>query len=591
MKTSQVGYNFNVKEALRNYTNKRYSQLCKTFIGIFLHFDKVWYSSWSRDDLLKLEEFVATFLYIWTRPDFQIPKEFNNVFSNIGHLVANVVSMTSYSTTDGAVGHLLTQKNNYYKLLPLLSVYNSIQLPFKYIIDADPVRGTLWWLTYQTATPGSLTQDVHNRMVKQYHDLPEKIALPDGRVSPLYFQVSYFAPEKARDVKSMFNKQISQQIKETIISKPDPKSIAIVTGRWQKTTAVYKSLSPQVHELAKTYDLTLVHFGAHEGNIDTSGFKNIVKVNMQPNFAGCDIEAIKENNFQLAYFPDIGMNFESTWLSNLKIAPIMVTGYGHPVSTHGSCVDYFIGGAEVEDVTRAKENYDEKLVVIPGLGCHPVDPLYERKGKKPSDEILINCCWTTHKINYPMLKMLQSIQQLSKKPVKFQFFPSWTIGKYNNLIYFIKTLDQFFGKNNWKYFTSLKYHDYLTEVEKADFTIDSYPFGGYNTVIDSFFAGCPVLAIEGTQFANRASSALLRRVGLNELITTNSIDCASKAIELVNDSEYLGQMRSNLNDVNQLRRLLINTDEPKYFVEAIDYLIKNHDDIQNNDLTSFLDRL
>jgi len=569
----QKTYDFDVKVALQHYMQKRFDKVCQMFLDVLIHFNKVWYGGFSREDLLKLEEFVATCLYIWTRPDFKLPSKFILPFTNLSHLIANVVAMSSYETTDSALGHVLNQQHNYYRILPLLTAYNTTQVPIDRLISVDPVHGSIWWLSYQTASPGSLTPEVHERMVRQYHEIPTDFRLRDCRVSPLYFQVSYFAPEQARVVKNLLNKQVAQKIKVTVNNKPRANSIAIVTGRWQPTTAVYKSIAPQVHALAEKYDLTLVQFGENENLVDTSHFKSVLKVPMTPNFMGCDIEAIKENDFQLAYFPDIGMNFESIWLSNLRIAPVMVTGYGHPVSTFGSQIDYFIGGAEVERADLAEENYDEQLVLIPGLGCHPVDPKYTRKEPVDREAIWINCCWTTHKINYPMLCMLRAIQRLASKPVKFQFFPSWTIGKYNNLIYFVKHLNEFFGVDNWRYKTNLKYHEYLSEMEKAAFTIDSYPFGGYNTIIDSFFVGCPVVTIEGTQFANRASSALSRRVDLNWLITSNIEECAVKALDLVENPDYLKAMRNKLNDVERLRHLLIDTDEPKHFVDAIEKLI------------------
>ncbi len=573
-------FNFDPKVALQHYMQKRFDKVSQMFIDVFLHFDKVWYGGFSRSDLLKLEEFVATFLYIWTRPDFKLPSQYNTVFSNIGHLIANVVAMSSYGSTDGALGHILAQDHNYYRMLPLLTVYNTIQISAEQIVNVDPIHGTLWWLAYQTASPGSLTQEVHDRMVRQYFDIPKDLKLRDCRVAPLYFQVSYFAPERARAVKTVLNDQIASQIKVSVCNKPNVKSIAIVSGRWQPTTAVYKSMAPQVHALASKYDLTLVQFGENESLVDRSHFKSVVQVKMFKDFTGCDISAIKNNDFQLAFFPDVGMNFESTWLSNLRIAPIMVTGYGHPVSTFSRQMDYFIGGQEVERADLASENYDERLVLIPGLGCYPIDPKYTRKGRVDSKEIWVNCCWTTHKINYPMLCVLRTIQQLAPRPVKFHFYPSWTLGKYNNLIYFVKTLNQFFGYGNWRYDTNLKYHDYLASMEQAAFTIDSYPFGGYNTIIDSLFVGCPVVAIEGTQFANRASSALLRRVGLDDLIVSNLEECAAKALELASNPDYLESARSKLADVDNLQQLLLHAEEPGYFVKAIDYLIANHEQLQ-----------
>jgi hypothetical protein len=579
---TQPTYSFDSRLVLQHYMQKRYDKVCQMIIDVLAHFNKVWYSSIAPEDLRRLEDFVSTFLYIFTRSDFKIPANFTPIFANIGHIVANVVAMTSYKTTDGAVEQIVRQENNFYRLLPLLSIYNKLVVDSEKVIALNPQLGSLWWLAYQTPTPGSLTAEVHQRMLDQYNHIPSNFQLSDCRVAPLYFQVSYFAPEQTRIIKSMFNRQISAMQKVEINNVPRRNSIAIITARWQPTTAVYKSIYPQVATLVDKYDLTLVQTGEGSDKIDRGLFKSVKQVKMQPNLKGCDITEIATNDFQVAYFPDIGMNFESVWLSNVRLAPIMVTGYGHPVSTFGSQIDYFIGGAEVERVDLATENYGERLVLIPGLGCYPVDPKYTRKGKQERSEIWINCCWTTHKINYPMLCMLKELQLKSTRPVKFQFFPSWTIGKYNNLIYFVRTLNDFFGEGNWFYRGNLQYQEYLALMEQADFAIDSHPFGGYNTIIDSFFVGCPVVAIEGTQFANRASSALLRRVGLDNLVSRSIENCHDIALGLINNPATLGLYRHKLADVDKLQRLLLNTDEPKYFTQAIDYLIENHNQLQQS---------
>ena len=42
------------------------------------------------------------------------------------------------------------------------------------------------------------------------------------------------------------------------------------------------------------------------------------------------------------------MHMANIFLCNLRLAPVQVTSYGHPASTHGGLVDYVIGGEEVE---------------------------------------------------------------------------------------------------------------------------------------------------------------------------------------------------------------------------------------------------
>jgi predicted O-linked N-acetylglucosamine transferase (SPINDLY family) len=263
----------------------------------------------------------------------------------------------------------------------------------------------------------------------------------------------------------------------------------------------------------------------------------------------------------------------------MQVAPIMATGYGHPVSTFGSRVDYFIGGLDSEIPELATINYSERLVLIPGIGAHPVFPNYKRKIPQPQ-EFIINCCWTAPKINYPMLMALREIKQRASRPVKFQFFPSWTISRYQSSIPFLRSIDTFFEGSSTVYFDT-PYQQYLEYLENGRFTLDSYPFGGYNTIVDSLFVGCPVVTLEGTRFFNRASSALMRKVNLSQLITTCRADYINKALELIDNPQGLQSLRDAVTAID-MKALLVDTEEPMYFANAVDYLIQHHSELKQS---------
>src|SRR2546429_306824 len=81
----------------------------------------------------------------------------------------------------------------------------------------------------------------------------------------------------------------------------------------------------------------------------------------------------------VVYYPDIGMTPQSILLANLRLAPIQIMSLGHPVSTWGSEIDYFISGADVEPPNYPERNYSERLVLLPGCGGVYNRPLYERR--------------------------------------------------------------------------------------------------------------------------------------------------------------------------------------------------------------------
>ena len=89
----------------------------------------------------------------------------------------------------------------------------------------------------------------------------------------------------------------------------------------------------------------LVHLGRPREDLDTEIFTDVRYYNASEK--ADDLSAVDPNDFSMAYFPDIGMSIESIILANMRIAPIQVSNYGHPVSTWAK-VDYWIGGRETE---------------------------------------------------------------------------------------------------------------------------------------------------------------------------------------------------------------------------------------------------
>src|SRR5574340_33041 len=555
---------------------KKYDSVLNSFLEVFKHFNTKFYTQLSRNDQRVLDNFIACFLFIVSQDDFVINPQHAAVLANINHLIANTVSLSSYRTTDATLARVISQDNNYSKILALYTARNKRVISFEQLMNMHSKLASIWWLNYQTAQPGTLTEQEHENVVLHCDCVPNNLELTDLRTAPMYFQSTYFATDRGKAVKQVINAGIAKQLSAIHISSiPRKGSIGVFTSRWQKTTAVYKSSFPQLEALSKKYDLTLIHNGSEEEQIDRSIFKAVKKVAMNQQHSRIDVSEIKANDFQLAYFPDTAMNDESVALANIRVAPIMVTGYGHPVSTFGSKMDYFIGGAESELLAHAEKNYTERLVTIPGIGAHPVDPQYTRKNPDKSNDFIINCAWTTTKTNWPILQVLKRIKNSARRHVRYQFFPSWTAARYNGAYYYLSRLQDLLGPDTVVFY-NLQYQDYLTEVEKGSLAIDSYPFGGYNTVVDSLFTGVPILAIEGTQFYNRAASALLRKVNMGEVVTNSLFECENMAVELINSPEFLKQKTKQLDSVDSLRSTLVTTDEPQYFVRAIDYIIEHH---------------
>ncbi|MFN4150385.1 MAG: hypothetical protein ACK4IX_05535, partial [Candidatus Sericytochromatia bacterium] len=306
-------------------------------------------------------------------------------------------------------------------------------------------------------------------------------------------------------------------------------------------------------------------------------FKEVIKVEFKNN--SLDISNIPKDLYTV-YYPDIGMNSISIQLSNIRLAPIQIAGYGHPVSTFGSEIDYFIGGIEVEEIERAKENYSEKLVLLNDMAVTPEYPLYDTTNEiTENEEFIISCPWTIQKINYDHLMTVKEIIKKANKKVKLRFFTG--IPK-TTLFYYLKIeLEELFNGFDIEVLESTNYHDYMSKMNECTISIEPYHFGGYNIVVDSIFLRKPVISFNGNKGYNKFASSLLNKINLKELIATNRDEYISKTIELINDDFYRKKIIEKIKLID-LEKALFNKNGLESFKRAFQYLIENHDDIKTD---------
>jgi predicted O-linked N-acetylglucosamine transferase (SPINDLY family)/Flp pilus assembly protein TadD len=74
-------------------------------------------------------------------------------------------------------------------------------------------------------------------------------------------------------------------------------------------------------------------------------------------------------------------------------------------------------------------------------------------------------------------------------------------------------------------------------LDVGDVYLDTFPFGGVNSLVDPLELGMPVVTWEGTTFRSRMGAALLRSLGLTELVATSENDYLAIAARLAGDQE------------------------------------------------------
>jgi predicted O-linked N-acetylglucosamine transferase (SPINDLY family) len=313
---------------------------------------------------------------------------------------------------------------------------------------------------------------------------------------------------------------------------------------------------------------------AHD-NLDVSLFDEVRRLEFRD--LSLDVGSLRSNDFAAVYFPDVGMTLPSIMLANYRIAPVQLMGTGHPVSTWGSEIDYFVSGVAVETPDAPERNYSERLLLLPGLGAIHNRPNYEPTGrKKDVSEVVVNFPSSGQKLNARFLRTLRQLLDQVRRPVRFRFFPG-VLDQQNGYLPFLAAVREALEGTSVTLDVKpfLRYREYMRFMEEGDLTLDAYHFGGSNVMSDSLFVRKPMVSWQGDKWYNRIGSAMLRMAGLEELVCDSEEEYLDTALRLIHDDPWREELTARLRAADLDRTVFSDADAPA-FRRAIEFLIANH---------------
>jgi predicted O-linked N-acetylglucosamine transferase (SPINDLY family) len=88
--------------------------------------------------------------------------------------------------------------------------------------------------------------------------------------------------------------------------------------------------------------------------------------------------------------------------------------------------------------------------------------------------------------------------------------------------------------------------DVVAMMAIGDVYLDTFPYSGSISLTDPLETGVPTLVCEDDSLRSRQGAALLRDIGLEELIAENAEQYITKAIELANDPKKRTALRGEI---------------------------------------------
>jgi len=248
---------------------------------------------------------------------------------------------------------------------------------------------------------------------------------------------------------------------------------------------------------------------------------------------------IKDSGIDIAFYPEIGMDKLTIQLASMRLAPIQLCSFGHPETSGLRTIDYYIS-SEFLETTKSQSFYSEKLIQLPGLGYYFEPPTLEAPeinltefGIDPNLPLIL-CLGAPNKFSplydwvyIEIIKRIKGCQIILNNDRE---------GNSEILKKRLKNKLEQAGLNFAEHFTfigGLTREGYSTLMCNADLLLDPIGFSGANTTLQAIGCGLPVVTREGKFQRTKHASAILRTLGIEELITYTEEEYISLVEKLI----------------------------------------------------------
>ncbi len=263
---------------------------------------------------------------------------------------------------------------------------------------------------------------------------------------------------------------------------------------------------------------------------------------------------IRGDALDILIYPELGMDATTFALSALRLAPRQYVAWGHPVTTGHATIDGFFT-CEAMEPPGAEAHYTEALIRLPGIGTSYPRPTLaaaverEAFGLPPRATLLL-CPQSLFKIHPDNDDVFARVLAGTPSTVLVLFaerYPAITNA-------FMQRLAIAFERHGMpirertRVLPRVSHEDYLRINLACDLMLDTLHWSGGNTTLDAIACGLPLVTLAGPHMRGRQSAAMLRMIGLPELVATDTTQYVRIAGDLAGDGEWRNTIRQTMRD-------------------------------------------
>jgi hypothetical protein len=370
------------------------------------------------------------------------------------------------------------------------------------------------------------------------HPLPDPLMLAAGDA---FMHCSYTdAPDKhaikpvmGRLLRELvLRRQDVQEVGTAIVRKERPR-IVVPIEWFGSHHAMFRCYNVSIQQLRTKFEVICVY---RESEIDDGGkaaFDDAVQIKGAGVSVQEVIKTVENLDPDILFYPSVGMAAWYVTLANFRMAPIQICCPGHPASTFSPVMDYMVSDGELFGDPWL---FSEKMVPLPtGTARYIPRPKVVPKehGWFTNGHATVAIPAMATKLIPPFFKTLREIAMRASPitMVEYHFFTNMV-----GMSHYVLERDIKRWFQNCVVHPRDTYQGYIDALTACDFAIDTWPFGGTNSIVDCLLYGVPVVTREGQEIHERSGAAMARRAGLPEWTIAHSeeemIDVALKCLRV-----------------------------------------------------------
>ena len=214
----------------------------------------------------------------------------------------------------------------------------------------------------------------------------------------------------------------------------------------------------------------------------------------------------------------------------------------------------------------AAPHYRERLVTLPGLGTHYNIPAARGEGTRgefglPEDARLYLVPQSLFKIHPDNDALLAEVMARDAKGRLVVFAAHYEAIN----AAFKGRLVESLARHGLQLDERVIFLPYMTHAQYlrvnhvADVMLDTLHWSGGNTTLDALAAGLPLVTLPGGFMRGRQSAAMLRLIGVDDLVAADRGDYIDKAVKIAADRELRASLAAR---IQEGLPTLFNRDEP-----------------------------